>query len=244
MRNFWAVYTRELKSYFLSPIFYILAIVFMVVTGNSFKDAFFAFARQTMQLLRMAENYSVEIPLINVNHVAINMFSLINIFFLLVVPLLTMRLYAEEKKNGTMELLMTSPVTTSQVLMGKFFSCLTVYFIMMILTLSFNIILAIYSKGKLDWGPIISGYVGTLLLGTSIIAIGMFFSSLTENQIVAATLTVMFVFGLWLLLFTANFLAPPLNHFVAYLSLSSHMNSFADGYVGIKHILYYFSMTS
>ena len=244
MRNFWAVYIRELKSYFLSPIFYILATVFMVVTGNSFKDSFFSFAMQTMQNLRLAENYSVDIPLINVNHVALNMFSLINIFFLLIVPLLTMRLYAEEKKNGTMELLMTSPVTTSQVLMGKFLSCLTVFFFMMILTVSFNIIMDIYSKGRLDWGPVLSGYLGTFLLGTSIIAIGMFFSSLSENQIVAAALTFMFVFSLWLLIFTANYIAYPLNHIMVYLSLSHHLNSFADGYIGIKHIFYYFSMTS
>ena len=244
MRNFLAVYERELKSYFISPIFYILATVFMIVVGNSFKDTFFSFASRTMTLLRMAANLDINIPLINVNNVAQGMFSFMNFLFLLIVPLLTMRLYAEEKKNGTMELLMTSPITTTQVLMGKFFSCFTIYFFMTILTISFNIIMMIYSNGRLDWGPVASSYLGTLLLGTTFISIGMFFSSLTENQIVAAAVTVACVMGLWLLVLTAQFISPPLNQFMMYLSISIHLDSFTAGFIGIKHIIYFLSMTS
>ena len=244
MRNFWAVYTRELKSYFVSPIFYILATVFMFIVGNTFKDTFFNFATTTMRQLRMVTNYGGSIQIMNVNNVLVSLLTFMNFVFLLIVPLLTMRLYAEEKKNGTMELLMTSPITTTQVLLGKFFSCLTIYFMIMIMTLSFNIIMMVYSQGKLDWGPVISGYAGTLLLGSTIIAIGMFFSSLTENQIVAAAITTTFLMGLWLLIYTANYLKPPLNYFISYLSLTEHLDSFATGFVGIKHIMYYLSMTT
>jgi ABC-2 type transport system permease protein len=243
MRNFWAVYTRELRSYFVSPIFYILATVFVIVVGNNFKDTFFSFASFTMNAMIRATNYGGQVPLVSVNTVASGMFTFMNFIFILIVPLLTMRLYAEEKKNGTMELLMTSPITTTQILMGKFFSCLTIYFFMMIMTISFAVIMMIYSRGKLDWGPVFSSYGGTLLLGATLISVGMFFSSLTENQIVAAAVTIAFIMGLWLLIYTARFLSPPLNHFIRYFSLAEHLDSFTSGFVGLKHIAYYFSMT-
>ncbi|MHB9031298.1 MAG: ABC transporter permease [Candidatus Latescibacterota bacterium] len=244
MRNALAVYVREVRSYFTSPIFYILAFVFMVVIGNTFKDVFFDFATRTMQALRMAQNYRMNIPLGSVNMVAQNMFSYINFLFLLVVPLLTMRLYAEERKTGTMELLMTSPITTLQVMMGKFFSALTIYTVMLALTLFFNIIMMIESGGKLDWGPVISSYLGSLLLGGAIISIGMFFSSLTENQIVAAATTMATVMGLWLLIQTSRFLDPPFSDFIRFLSLSEHMESFTIGFIGLQHIVYFLSVTA
>ncbi len=175
MRNALAVYIREVRSYFVSPIFYILAFVFMVVIGNIFKDSFFAFANETMRSLRMAQNYKAPIPMLSVTMVARQMFSYINFLFLLIVPLLTMRLYAEEKKNGTMELLMTSPITTVQVLMGKFFSALTIYTLMLALTITFNIIMMVESGGKLDWGTVWSSYLGSILLGGAIISLGLFF---------------------------------------------------------------------
>ena len=243
MRNALAVYSREMRSYFTSPTFYILSAVFVVALGNMFKDAYFSFASQTMQFMRAAINYSATIPEINVNLVANQMFTYMDFLFILIVPLLTMRLYAEEKKNGTMELLMTSPITTTQVLMGKFLSCLSIYVILMAFTLVFNILLMVHSGNKLDWGPVLSSYTGTFLLGGTLISIGMFFSSLTENQIVAAAVSLTFILGLWLLIFTARFFGPPFNQFFTYLSLSEHLDAFAVGFIQIKHIVYYLSMT-
>ena len=244
MRNTLAVYVREIKSYFVSPILYIIATVFMLVVGNTFKDNFIRFAMMTMQALRQATNSGGEIPLFNINsYVATNMFAFMNYMFLLIVPLLTMRLYAEEKKTGTMELLLTSPITTTQVLIGKFFSCLTIYFFMMSLTMAFVIIMMFQANGKLDWGPIFSSYLGTLLLGSTIISIGMFFSSLTENQIIAAAVSLSFIMGLWLLIHSARYISPPYNTIISYFSLSDHLDSFTYGFVGIKHIVYFLSMT-
>ncbi len=243
MRNTLAVYVKEIRSYFVSPIFYILATVFILVIGNSFKDTFLQFATQTMNELRRFINYGGTLPLWHINNVANEMFKFMNYIFMLIVPLLTMRLYAEEKKNGTMELLMTSPITTTQVLMGKYLSCLTVYFFMMITTIAFSILMMIHSRGGLDLGYVISSYIGTLLLGSAIISIGMFFSSLTENQIVAAAVTIAFIMGLWLLIHTSRFLSPPLSDFVRYLSLSDHIDSFTSGLIGIKHFVYYITMT-
>ena len=146
---------------------------------------------------------------------------------------------AEEKKSGTMELLMTSPITTWQVLMGKFFSCLTIYFFMMSLTIVFNIIMMIHSRGQLDWGPVLSSYVGLLLFGATLISIGMFFSSLTENQIIAGAVSITFVLALYILVFTAQFLKPPINHIVLYLSTLNHYETFTRGLIGIKNIIYF-----
>ena len=244
MRNTIAVYIREIKSYFVSPIFYIIATVFMLVVGNTFKDNFISFAMRTMRLLRQATNTGGEIQFININaEVVPGMFAFMNFMFLLIVPMLTMRLYAEEKKTGTMELLMTSPITTTQVMLGKFFSCLTIYFFLMCLTIAFVIIMMVQSNGKLDWGPVFSAYLGSLLLGSAIISIGMFFSSLTENQIISAAVTLTVVMVFWLLIRSAQYVAPPFNHLLRYLSLSEHIESFTYGFVGIKHIVYYISMT-
>ncbi len=166
-----------------------------------------------------------------------------NLFMLIIVPMLTMRLYAEEKKSGTMELLMTSPITTSQVLLGKFFSCFTIYTLMVMLTSFFMVILTIQSNGQLDIGPVISSYLGTLLLGVAIIPIGIFSSSLTENQIVAAIITLSVILGLWILDISAQFFNYPINEFILFASISEHLNSFTLGFIGIKHIFYYLSVS-
>ena len=243
MRNIFAVYIREIKSYFVSPIVYILATVFMLVVGNNFKDKFFSFATQVMKSLRWATNTGGEIQLRNINEVSIQMFMFMNFIFLLIVPLLTMRLYAEEKKVGTMELLMTSPITTFEVLLGKFLSCLTIYMFMASLTISYIIIIYVHAKGQLDLGPIFSSYLGTALFGMTIISIGMFFSSLTENQIIAAAVSLSFIMGFWLLSYSANFVKPPFNGIIRYLSLSDHLDAFSFGFIGINNIAYYISMT-
>lgn len=243
MRNALAIYTREVKSYFTSPIFYILALVFMLMLGNTFKDSFFAFATETMRLMRMVQNYRINVPVISIDMVVRQLFAYINFLFILVAPLVTMRLYAEERKNGTMELLMTSPVTTAQVMMGKFFSALTVYVILLALTLAFNVIMMVESHGKLDWGLVLSAYLGAILLGGAVISIGMFFSALTENQIVAAATTLTTVMVLWLLIQTARFLAPPFSGFVKALSLSTHVEAFSAGFIQVEHIVYFLSVT-
>jgi len=244
MKNIFAVYIRELKSYFSSQIFYIISAVFIFVTGNMFKNVFFEFASESMRQLRYKWDYGeAGINFINVNLVTLQTFNYMNFILLLIVPLLTMRLYAEEKKSGTMELLMTSPITTTQVLLGKFFSCFTIYTLMVLLTASFMVIAAIQSKGQLDLAPVITSYCGTLLFGAAIIPIGMFSSSLTENQIVAAVISLSIVLGLWILIFSAQFFNYPFNDFVAFISLAEHLESFTRGFVGIKHIVYYISMS-
>ena len=186
---------------------------------------------------------SANVDLINVNAVSIQTFQYMNFILLLIVPMLTMRLYAEEKKNGTMELLMTSPITTTQVLLGKFFSCFTIYSLMVMLTSFFMVILIIQSKGQVDIGPVISSYFGTFLFGAAIIPIGIFSSSLTENQIVAAVISLSVILGLWVLIFSAQFFDYPINEFISFISLSEHLNSFSLGFIGARHVVYYLSIS-
>ena len=244
MRNISAVYIRELKSYFSSQIFYVISAVYIFVIGYMFRNAFFRFASESMRRLRYIWSYGSEnADLVNVNVVSIQTFQYINFILLLIVPMLTMRLYAEEKKSGTMELLMTSPITTTQVLLGKFFSCLTIYSLMVILTGFFMVILTIQSNNQLDIGPVISSYIGTFLFGAAVIPIGIFSSSLTENQIVAAVITLSVILGLWILIFSAQFFNYPINDFISFLSLSEHLNSFTLGFIGVKHVFYYLSMS-
>jgi len=244
MKNILAVYVRELQSYFSSQIFYVISAVYVFVVGYMFRNSFFRFASESMRRLRYVWDYgSANVDLVNVNAVSIQTFQYMNFFLLLIVPMLTMRLYAEEKKSGTMELLMTSPITTTQVLLGKFFSCFTIYSLMVMLTSFFMGILIIQSNGQVDIGPVISSYFGTLLFGAAIIPIGIFSSSLTENQIVAAVITLTVILGLWVLIFSAQFFDYPINEFISFISLSEHLNSFTLGFIGMRHVVYYLSIS-
>jgi ABC-2 type transport system permease protein len=244
MNNLLAVYRREMKSYFSSQTFYIISAVFIFVMGYMFRNIFFEFATRSMKLLKYQWDYGASnLSFININVVSMQTFQYMNFILLLIVPLLTMRLYAEEKKVGTMELLMTSPITTTQILLGKFFSCFTLFSMMVILTVPFMVILAKLSHGQLDIGPVISSYAGTLLFGAAVIPIGMFASSFTENQIVAAITSLSMILGLWILIFSAQFFNSPYNDFIAYISLPEHLESFSMGFIGINHIVYYLSVS-
>ena len=244
MRNMYAVYIKEVKSYFSSQTIYVISAAFMLVIGSTFKNEFIKFSVESMRILRYMWDYgSGGMDLININVVVHIVFNYINFFLLLIVPLLTMRLYSEEKKNGTMELLMTSPITTFQVLMGKFLSCLSIYSIMVLLTSVFILILSIQSQWQLDIRPVISSYLGTILFGAAIIPIGIFFSSTTENQITSAFITMFVLLALWMIIFSAQFFSYPLSEIIAFISISEHLDSFKRGFIGVKHIFYYISMS-
>ncbi len=244
MRNIIAVFKRELKSYFSSQIIYVISAVFMLVIGSLFRQAFFEFASRSMRILQYQYNYgSGNVEFINVNSVSLGLFNYINFIFLLIIPLLTMRLYSEEKKSGTIELLMTSPITSMEIMIGKFLSCFSVYSIMLFLTAAYMVILAIQSHGQLDLRPIISSYAGTFLFGAAIIPIGMFFSSTTENQIVAGFTTISAGLALWILVFSAPLFSPPFDSIVSFLSPASHLDFFKLGMFGLEDIVYFLSMS-
>jgi ABC-2 type transport system permease protein len=158
---------------------------------------------------------------------------------LLVVPLVTMRTYAEERRSGTIELLMTSPVTDLQIIVGKFLGAMSLYAAMLGITLVHMAILFVY--GNPEWKPIASGYLGLLLLGGCFVSLGLFFSSLTRNQIVAGMFTFAVLLLFWILDWVGSLAGPGVEKVVGYLSLTGHLEDFVRGVIDSQHVIYYLS---
>lgn len=204
-------------SYFNSPIAYIFIGVFLVVGNWLYFKNFFLIGQVSMRAY----------------------FDLLPWIFLFLSPAITMRLWAEEKKTGTVEFLLTLPVTDWQVVLAKFFSSLAFVFIALMLTTTLPITLAIL--GNMDWGPIIGGYLGALFLGGAYLSLGLFISSLTKNQIIAFILGLVacfmaFIIGADFVLIGAPRFAVPIMKF---LGLGSHFYSIAKGVIDSKDIIYY-----
>lgn len=237
MRNIWALVRKEFKAYFTSPIAYVVLAVFLVLSGYFFFGLTAAFNIQSMHYSRYQGAQGAEL---NVNEMVIRpLFYNMSIILLLMIPMFTMRMYAEEKKGGTLELLLTSPLTHTQLILGKFLSGLAVYLLMMGLTGILPGILFIF--GTPDPGPILAGYVGILLMGAAYISVGCMASSLTENQIIAAVITFGILLFLWVIGWAKHFLGPDLGNVLAYLSIIEHFNDFAKGIIDSKHVIYYLS---
>jgi ABC-2 type transport system permease protein len=161
------------------------------------------------------------------------------VIFLFVVPLITMRAYAEEKRSGTIELLMTSPITDFQIVMGKFLGAMSLYGAMLGITLIH--IAVLFAYGNPEWKPILTGYLGLVLLGGCFVSVGLFFSSLTKNQIVAGMFTFVVLLLLWVISWIGNFSGPTVERLTSYLSLTSHVDDFLRGVIDTQHIVYYLS---
>ncbi len=240
MKNFLAIYEREIKSYFASPIAYVVIGLFLILAGIFFYLIISNFVQMSMRVDMMAQQYRMAPQKMNVNLMAIrpilhNM-SLFALFFL---PLVTMRLYSDEKRTGTIELLMTSPVTNAQAILGKFAAASTLFLVMIAGTWLYIIFLFLYGNPEL--GPILTGYLGLFLLGLSYLAFGVFFSTLTDNQIIAAVSTFVFILFFWAIGWVSGFLSPALGELLSNFSLIEHFDDFAKGVLDTKHIVYYVS---
>lgn len=220
MRTTLAIAARELRSYFASPIAYVVTAAFLVVTGYLF----------TLILL-----YSREASLRF-------LFSNMSVLLLIVSPALTMRLLAEEQRMGTIELLLTSPVRDREIVIGKFLASLGLLAAMLAVTLYFPALLFVY--GNPEKGHIITGYLGTLLLGAAFLSIGLFASSLTPNQIVSAVLTFMALLVFWLIGGAADLASPPVSDIVRYLAVDQSYNDFTRGVVDSKAVIYLLSLVA
>ena len=226
MRCFMPLWRRELSAYFLSPMAYVVTIFFLVVMGFSFWLLASILAQGEGGVTVMKELFG-------------------SVFFwlavLVVSPLLTMRLLAEEKRSGALEALMTAPVTDTEVVLAKYMGALSFYIAMWAPTLLYAYILRHFSSAAapIDFGPVMSGYLGSLLIGAFYLSVGLFCSSLTRNQIVAA----MMCFALLSVAFFAGFLPYVSRHFVVqeisgYLSSVTHMLDFSRGAVDTRPIVF------
>jgi ABC-2 type transport system permease protein len=241
MRNTIAVYAKEMRSYFVSPVAYVIAGVFLFLSGYLFRQILMQFNYWCLQFAQRAQMMSMNgTPNLNLNEMVVTQFfAVMDFIWLLIVPMLTMRLFAEEKKSGTIELLLTSPLSTAELLLGKFLACLSLYTLIVALTLVYCGILELY--GSPDWGPILSGYLGFLLLGGAFISIGILASALTENQIVAVLLSFGMLLLLWLIDWSASFAGPTAAKILQYLSFIEHLQDFQRGVIDTKDVIFYLS---
>lgn len=226
---------KDYKTYFTSPIAYIVIAGFLLIMGWMFFWNLSHFNLQNLQYtqMRMGKGLSITEGIIR------PLYGNMNVIFLFLVPFITMRLFAEEKKMQTIQLLMTSPITITEMVLGKFLSALMLVATMLAFTLIYPAILFIF--GNPDLGPIVSSYAGTLLLASCYVAIGVLFSSMTENQIVAGALTFAAGLFLWLINWASQSAGPVFSDVLDYLSLIQHYNNFSQGIIDTSDVIFYFS---
>lgn len=221
MRNAWLIASKEFRSYLTSPMAYIVTCIFLILTG-----VFFVF-------YLVGNNY---------NDTSISGFVQYgSMFLLLFAAVMTMRLLSEEKKLGTWELLLTSPVKDSEVIVGKFLGSMGLLVAMLVLTLYYPLILVVF--GDPDMGPILTSYLGMVLLGSSALAVGIFASSLTSNQIISAVVSGGILFGLWFVGTVTQSAPTAIKNVLNYISLSGHFSSFNIGVIDTRDVIYYLSVT-
>ncbi len=236
MRNVIVIFKKELKSYFASPIAYLLLAIFAVIFGFFFYSATRFFILQGMQMQMMGRGMPMDVNEYVIRPLLTNA-SVIGLFL---IPMITMRLYAEEKRSGTIELLMTSPVHDLEIVLGKWLAALVLY--ASILGVSGINLAILYAFGRPDWKPILVGYLGLLLQGGCLLAIGIFISTLTKNQIIAGGATFAVCLMLWVLDWVSAYDQSGWAKVVAYLSVVTHFEPFSKGVIDSKDIIFYLSM--
>jgi ABC-2 type transport system permease protein len=232
MRNIWIICRKELRSYFTSPVAYILLVMFAVIFGFFFWNSLGYIVNISMESQLEGEPF----PL-NLNDQLIRpLLSNINVIGLFFIPLITMRLFAEEKRSGTIELLATSPIKDSEVIVGKWLAALLMYALM--LSSSVLDLVFLFKYGDPAWKPMAIGYLGLLLQAGGLLAIGTFISTLTRNQIIAGALT----FGICLLLWVMGWVSQYDNstwaQVLSYMSVISHFDTFARGVIDTKDAIF------
>ncbi len=232
MKNFYPIYKKELATYFTSPIAYVVMAVFLIFAGFWFYSQTISFYITSMEY---ANNPNLRLNL--TDSVVVNIVWIMSFFSIFIVPGLTMRLYSEEKKMGTMELLFTYPVKDIEVVMGKGLACFTVYAVMIAITILYPVILFMF--GQPEIGPLVTGYVGMLLIGFSFIMLGGFLSTLTENQIVAYILGVGVLMLLWMLRYFGDYFTPRAAEVFSHLSTSGYVSDFSRGVFDTKDFIFY-----
>lgn len=218
VRRTWSIAKREFGSYFNSPIGYIVISAFLLLSGWFFFTPLFLIGRSTLR----------------------GFFSFTPILFIMFIPAITMRLIAEEVKTGTLEWLTSMPLRDLEIVLGKFLAALGFIAVALAMTLPYPMSVAMI--GALDWGPVIGGYVGLLLLAGALIAVGLFASSLTENQIVAFIIGVTLCFMFYMLDKVTFFLPEQLGAIFQYLSVDYHFRNIARGVIDTRDVLFYLGM--
>ena len=212
------IFRREFRHYFVTPIAYIVIAIFLVLTGWFFFSTFFLYSQAELR----------------------NFFSLLPIIFSFIVPTITMRLFSEEYNVGSYEILVTMPVTDRDIILGKFLAALAFIAVMLLPTVSYAISVSLL--GDLDWGPVVGGYVGALLLGAAFCAVGLFASAMTKNQIIAFIIGMIICFALTMIDKILFFLPESMLGFFQFIGADFHFENVARGILDTRDILYFVSV--
>jgi ABC-2 type transport system permease protein len=231
------IFKKEMRLYFGSPIAYVVFTFFLLISGWFFSQIFLIYSdismRSFMQPQFGAQNLNIA------DSVMRPLYTNMAVVFLFLVPMLTMRLFSEEKRSGTMELLLTYPVRDGEVLAGKFLAAAALYVLLLALTLLYPGLVAYFTR--VEWGPMLASYLGLFLIGGTFLAVGLLISSLTENQIVAGFGTFGVLLAFWVIGWGADSASGALRTVLQYLSVTDHMDSFTRGLIDTKDLVYYAS---
>jgi ABC-2 type transport system permease protein len=235
MSNILAIAHREIKAYFGSPIAYIVIGFFALMFGYFYYALLMFFDQNSMRMAGMGGPQTANINEQMIRPVFLNS----SVILLFVLPLVTMRTYSEEKRSGTIELLLTAPVTDFQIITGKFLGAMTLYAAMLGVTLVHIGVLFVF--GNPEWRPVVTAYLGMLLMGGCFVAVGLLISSMTKNQIVAGMITFAVFLMLWVINWIASFTGPTTQAVLNYLSITGHLDDFTNGVLDTRHLVYYLS---
>lgn len=216
MKNIWTIAMKDLKGYFISPIAYVVLTLFLIIAGYFFSVILFISKEASI----VPSSYNIVVT------------------FLFLIPLICMKLFAEEKKSGTLEVLLTKPVRDTEVVLGKFLAAAFMLIIMLVLTGSYVGILANF--GEVEVGPTITVYLGLFLIGLSFVSLGVFASSITKNQIIAAVLGFVFLLLMWLINSAASYIGSG-GGILDYIALSTHFEDFGRGVIDLRDVVFYLS---
>src|SRR5580658_2832661 len=233
MRNILIIWRKELRSYFTSPIAYLMLTMFALIFGFFFWNSLGYFG-----LMGMESQMRGQMMPMNLNEIVIRpLLSNVGVIGLFFIPMITMRLFAEEKRTGTIELLATSPIRDVEIIVGKWLAAMILYSCLLLFTaLNFAFL---FRFGNPDWKPLAVGYLGLLLQAGTLLALGTFISTLTKNQIIAGAATFGVCLLLWVLEWTSGYETAGWAHVLAYLSVITHFESFAKGVIELKDVIFY-----
>jgi ABC-2 type transport system permease protein len=230
------IFKKEMRLYFGSPVAYVVFTFFLLISGWFFSQIFLFYSDASMRSFmqpQFGQNLNV------IENVMRPLFTNMSVVLLFFIPMLTMRLFAEEKRSGTIELLLTYPVRDGEVLAGKYLASLALFALLLALTLLYPGLVAYFTR--VEWGPIFSGYLGLLLTGAVFLAVGVLVSSMTENQIVAGFGTFGILLAFWIVGWGAEFAGGTLRGVLQYLSIGDHLDGFTRGLIDTKDLVYYVS---
>jgi ABC-2 type transport system permease protein len=243
LRNVAAIVQKEWRHYFGSPIAWVALFVWTMLFGIFFYFAFTFFLEQSMRMAQQGMEFGGGGPKLSINEYMIRpLFHNMAVVALFIGPMLTMRLFAEEKRQGTIELLATSPVSDLQVVVGKFLAAAGLYLLMILAGLVNVALMWTYAQSPPEWKPILTGALGLFLLGCCFLAMGTFVSTLTRNQIVAGILSFCLFLGMWTLGWADDPMAGPAGKVVGYLGVTTHLEDLVKGVVDLKDLVFYLSV--